>query len=100
MQNAELLKLLRRFAALSLLLLCVIGMACGTAIVRSNTRHMALGEPGRQVGFSFDPEVTTITTDLRVLEWPSAPTALQWMRLAPAPLGTLFMVVNSVHSAF
>ena len=96
MQNAEILKLLKRFAALCLLLLCGIGMACGVFMVRSNTRHMAFGEAGRQVGFSFDPEVTSITTGQRVLEWPSTSATLQWARLAPAPVGTLVMVIDSL----
>jgi len=93
----ESLKLLKRFAALCLLLLCAIGMICGATLVRSNTRHMAFGEPGRQVGFSFDPEVTTITTDLRVLEWPALSPTLSMARFAPAPVGTVFMVIDSLN---
>ena len=91
----ETLRLVKRFAALSLLLLCVIGMVCGAATVRSNTRDMAFGEPGRQVGVSFDAEVTTITTDRRVMEWPALSPALSAARFAPAPVGTLLMFVDS-----
>ena len=93
---SEMLKLLKRFAATCLLLLCVTAMFCGGTVVRSNTRHMAFGEAGQQVGFSFDPEVTTITTGQRVIEWPALSPALQWARLTPAPVGTVIMIVDAV----
>ena len=95
----ESLKLLKRFAALCLLLLCFTGMVCGAAVVRGNTRYLAFGEQGQQVGVSFDPEVTAISAGEFAMEWPALSPALRWARLTPAPVGTVFMFVGLImHS--
>jgi len=60
---SETLRLLKRFALVSLLLLCVVAMACGAALVDTNTRFLTLGEPGRQVAFAMDRTTTTLMVD-------------------------------------
>ena len=68
---SESLRLLKRFALVSLLLLCVTAMACGVALVDSNTRFLSLGEPGRQVAFAMDRETTTFMMDELSIDLPS-----------------------------
>jgi len=93
-------KLLKRFALTCIMLLCVTAMLCGGAVVNRNTGRLALGETGRQVGFSFDPETITIVTGRQAVEWPALSPALQWLRLAPAPVGTFFMISDTVANNF
>ena len=59
----ETLKLLKRFAFASLLLLCLTACVCGAALVDANTRYLSLGEQGRQVGFALDRETATFVMD-------------------------------------
>ena len=92
----ESLRLVKRFAAACLMTLCVIGMGCGAALADSNTRRLALDEPGRQVGFSFDRETVTIMSGEQAFALPALAPVLRWARLAPAPLGTLVMVIASL----
>ena len=92
----ETLQLLKRFAVTSLLLLCAVAMLCGAAIVDSNTRRLAMGDPGRQVGFSLDKETTTIMTGEQTMTLPPLERALDWLRFAPAPIGTLVMIGETV----
>ena len=92
MKNTETLKLLKRFAAISLIMLCGIAMVCGAAIVNQNSRALAFGEPGQQVGFVLDPQVVTVQSGEFILEWSPA---LRWARFAPAPAGTWLMLVYS-----
>ena len=92
----ETLKLLKRFTMASLMLLCVTAMVCGAAIVDSNTRALALGEQGRQVGFTLDKETTTIETGRQTVTWPPLEPILRWARLAPAPVGTLIALGETI----
>ena len=85
----ETLRLLKRFALASLLLLCVTAMFCGAALVDANTRYLSLGDPGRQVGIALDRETTTLRWDTRTVALPPFNPAVQWIRLAPAPVGCL-----------
>jgi hypothetical protein len=85
----ETLKLLKRFAAVCLILLCIIAMASGAAIVSTNSRQLAFGEAGQQVGFSFDAQIVTIQTQQQLFEWTPV---VRWVRLAPAPVGTWLML--------
>ena len=93
-------KMLRRFALASLLLLCVTAMLCGAALVDSNTRFLSLGEPGRQVGFALDRETTTLRWDGQAVVLPPLAPSLQWLRLAPAPAGSLVMIGETMWQAW
>ena len=92
-------KLLKRFALASLLLLCVTAMLCGAALVDSNSRFLSLGDPGRQVGFAMDRETTTLRWDGQAVALPPITLSIQWLRLAPAPAGSLVAVCQAVWQA-
>ena len=92
-------KLLKRFALASLLLLCVTAMLCGAALVDSNTRFLSLGDPGRQVGFALDRGTTTFRWDGQAVALPPLAPAIKWLRLAPAPAGSLVAMGQAVWSA-
>ena len=92
-------KLLKRFALVSLLLLSVTAMLCGAALVDSNTRWLSLGDPGRQVGFALDKETTAFRWDTRTVVLPPPASAMQWARLAPAPLGCLLAAGETIWQA-
>jgi len=96
---SETQKLLKRFALASLLLLCVTAMFCGAALVDTNTRRLSLGDPGRQVGVALDRETVTLRWDARTVTLPPLASALQWARLAPAPVGSLVAVGDAVWQA-
>ena len=100
MRNAESLKLLKRFAVASIMLLCVTAMLCGAALVDSNTRFLSLGEPGRQVGFALDKQTTTLRWDGQALALPPLAPSIEWLRLLPAPLGSLVMLGETVKYIF
>lgn len=89
----ETLKLLKRFALVSLLCLCVTGALCGGAMVDENTRKLALGETGAQVGLRGDQQTVTFfkqtETAAALAEFPSPGPLVRVLRLAPAPLGNL-----------
>ncbi|MCL2495339.1 MAG: hypothetical protein FWE98_06760 [Oscillospiraceae bacterium] len=91
-------KLLRRFALACLLLLCVTAMLCGAALVDNNTRFLSLGEPGRQVGFALDRQTTTLRWDGQALALPPLAPSVQWLRLLPAPFGSLVMLGETVKN--
>ena len=95
----ESLKLLKRFALVSLLALCLIAMLCGGAVVNNNSRLLALGEAGQQAGLHFDSETVTLTAGQQALVWPAGAAALHWARLAPAPIGTLVALGQAVYQA-
>ena len=95
----ETLKLLRRFALVSLLLLCVTAMFCGAALVDTNTRYLSLGDPGRQVGFALDKETVTLRWDTRTVPLPPLAPMTRWARLAPAPAGCLVALGEAVWRA-
>jgi len=92
-------KLLKRFALVSLLLLCVTAMLCGAALVDSNTRWLSLGDPGRQVGFALDRETVTLRWGTGAVALPSIASAVQWARLAPAPAGCLIQLGETIWRA-
>ena len=92
-------KLLKRFALASLLLLCVTAMLCGAALVDSNTRFLSLGDPGRQVGFALDKETTTLRWDGQAVTLPPLAPSIQWLRLAPAPAGSLVAICQALWQA-
>ena len=92
-------KLLKRFALASLLLLCVTAMLCGAALVDSNTRFLSLGDPGRQVGITRDRQTVTFRWDGQGLDLPPLAPSLQWLRLAPAPAGSLVTICHEVWRA-
>jgi len=93
-------RLLKRFALASLLLLCVTAMLCGAALVDSNTRYLSLGDPGRQVGLALDRQTTTLRWDGRAVALPPVARAVEWARLAPAPVGCLVMAGEAVWRIF
>ena len=94
----ENLKLFKRFTVTCLLILCVTSLVCGIALVAENTRYLALGETGRQVGITLDRETTTILAGARRVTLPTLSPALQWARFAPAPVGTVVMLIVNLHS--
>jgi len=89
----ETLKLLKRFTAICLIMLCVIAMVCGAAIVNHNSRYLTLGETGRQVGLTLGSEVVSLQSDEFTLVWSPA---LRWARFMPAPVGTFFMFLGAL----
>lgn len=95
----ESMKLLKRFALASLLMLCVIAMFCGAALVDSNTRYLSLGDPGRQVGIALDKETVTLRWDEQTVELPPLRAAVQWARLAPAPAGSMIALGEAIWQA-
>jgi len=95
----ETMKLLKRFALASLLLLCVTAMFCGAALVDTNTRYLSLGDPGRQVGIALDRETVTLRWDARTMALPALAPAMRWARLAPAPVGCLFAMGEAIRQA-
>ena len=92
----EILKFLKRFTLISLLLLCLTAMACGAALVDANTRFLSLGEQGRQVGISLDRETTTFLMDEHAY---ALPPLLRYARFVPAPIGTLVALGETIKNA-
>ena len=92
----ETMKLLKRFALAGLMPLCVTAMFCGAALVDTNSRRLSLGDPGRQVGIALDRETVTFRVDARAVALPPLGSALQYARLAPAPLGSLAAVGEAI----
>ena len=96
-QLSETLKILKRFAACSLLCLCVTAMVCGAAMVDTNTRRLALNEPGRQVGLHFDQKTTTFfMTGGDNIDLPPLAPIGKALRYATAQLGSLAAIVGEV----
>ncbi len=99
----ETLRLLKRFALLSLLCLCVIGMFCGGAMVDENSRQLTLGETGTQVGLRQDRQTVTFykaaETPTALADFPSADSLLSVLRLAPAPLGNFIALGGEIAGA-
>ena len=94
----ETLKFLKRFALISLLLLCLTAMACGAALVDANTRFLSQGIGGREVGISLDRQTTAFMMDDLAYPLPLAP-LLRYARFAPAPVGTLIALGEAVRDA-
>jgi len=94
----ETTKFLKRFALISLLLLCLTAMACGAVLVDANTRTLSLGGQGRQVGISLDRETTAFMMDEQAYALPLA-SLLRYARLAPPPIGTLVALGEAVWVA-
>ncbi|MCL2106902.1 MAG: hypothetical protein FWH26_07615 [Oscillospiraceae bacterium] len=96
----ESIKLLKRFALASLLCLCVTAMVCGGVAVDENTRRLAFGTRGRQVGVSFDRETTTLQLGGgKTVDLPPLMPVVQAMRYAPAPVGCWVMVCQEAAGA-
>ena len=100
---SETLSLLRRFAMLSLLCLCVTATLCGAAMVDENTRQLALGERGAQVGLRGDAQTVTFfrqaDAPVDLAAFPSPEPLLRALRLAPAPLGALAAAGEGIAAA-
>ncbi len=95
----ETLKLLKKFALISLLMLCVIGLVCGVIMVDTNTRFLTLGDPGQLVGIALDKQTVTLRWDTKSLALPPLSEAVQVLRLSPAPLGSLIAFGESIWQA-
>ncbi|MDR1928135.1 MAG: hypothetical protein LBQ33_05800 [Oscillospiraceae bacterium] len=96
----ESLQLLKRFTLLCLLLLCVTALLCGGMLVNQNTRRLALGSEGRQVALRSDKTTTTLfVTDSNRNEWRLPAPAGQYLRLAPAPFGSLVQLAQAAYQA-
>jgi hypothetical protein len=80
---------LKRFALTSLVCLCLTAMACGAALVNTNSRMLALGRPGARVSLQTDRQTVTVFAASQSLALPSAAPLLRWARLTPAPAGSL-----------
>lgn len=92
----ETFKLLKRFAATCLILLCLTAAFGAATVVHSNSRLLTFGEAGQQVAFSMNSQVITFETNEEARVLPRLSPWLRWARHAPAPLGTWFMLAYAI----
>ncbi|MDR0532164.1 MAG: hypothetical protein LBG83_08885 [Oscillospiraceae bacterium] len=90
---------LKRFALSAIVCTCLTAMACGAALVNVNSRAIALGRPGRQVGLQTDRQTVTFFLEDKPFALPSAVPLLRWARLAPAPAGSLIALGEWIWEA-
>ncbi|MCL2446156.1 MAG: hypothetical protein FWD06_05265 [Oscillospiraceae bacterium] len=95
----ETLKLLKRFAATCLILLCLTAALGAATVVRNNSRLLTFGQAGQQVAFSMDMQVITFQVSDVTHELPRISPWLRWARHAPAPLGAWLMVAYAARSS-
>ncbi|MDR2647692.1 MAG: hypothetical protein LBB67_06185 [Oscillospiraceae bacterium] len=97
----ESVRLLKRFALTSLILLCAAVMLCGGLIVDENTRKLAFGTEGREVGMQLDKQTTTLFVDKKAIALPPLETIADGIRCAPAPIGSVaalgFALKNAIQ---
>jgi hypothetical protein len=88
---------LRQFAALSLAVLCVAALVCGVFYVSQESGSMIFGGDARKVAVAFDPQTTTFSLQGQVtLKLPAGVSAVQTLRLLPAPLGLMTTIAAGV----
>ena len=95
----ETMKLLKRFAATCLILLCVTAALGAATVVRNNSRLLTFGQAGQQVAFSMDRQVVTFESGDIAHELPRIMPWLRWARHAPAPLGAWLMVAYAARGS-
>jgi len=93
----ETMKLLKRFAVVCLILLCVTAALGAATVVRNNSRLLTFGQAGQQVAFSMDTQVVTFQAGEVARVLPRISPWLRWARHAPVPLGTWLMLAYSVR---
>gem|GEM_PF-4905145 len=89
--------MLKRFAALCLIVLCLTAALGAASVVRSNTQLLTFGEAGQQVAFSMDTQTVTVATSETVHVLPRVSAWLRWARHAPAPVGTWLMLAYAAR---
>lgn len=87
----ETLKLLKRFAAVCLILLCITAALGAATVVRNNSRLLAFGQAEQQVAFSMDTQVVTFQAGEVAHVLPRVSPWLRYARHMPAPVGTWLM---------
>jgi len=92
-------KYLKRFALTSLLCLCLTAMGCGGILVDANSRALSSGRREVQAGFQSDKRTVTFFVAERTYDLPSPEPVLRWARLAPAPIGSIIALGESIFKA-
>ena len=67
--------------------------------MNANSRELTLGRKEVQAGFQSDKHTVTFFVAEQNYALPSFETALRWVRLAPAPTGSLVLIGEMISEA-